>query len=470
MNTQCTSKTFQIRTKLAKELVLDFQGGEITSDAGLPLLNAVEQKLTLFDRLASCFKDYRDSKRVEHSTRDLLAQRILGLALGYEDLNDHDILKRDPLLAASVGKTDLLGKQRLRTRDTGNPLASSKTLNRLELTESDSGEHERYHKIVCCDNKVEKLFVDLFLESHSKAPKKIILDLDHTDVLIHGKQEGRFFHGYYDNYCFLPLFIFCEDQLLVAKLRTSDGDSMRGVIDEVARVVMQIREAWPETKILIRGDSGFCREEFMAWCEAQEKVDFLFGLRKNNRLVGELYFEKLLVEADYILTNEAQRRFKDFQYSTLKSWSRERRVIGKAECLEKGFNPRFIVTSLDPDNNPGQELYERDYCARGEMENRIKEQQLYLFGDRTSAHSFRANQLRLWFSSLAYVLLESLRRLGLKGTKLAKARCDTIRLKLLKIGARVKVTARRIWARLASGYPYQELFKQVWQRLTVQVE
>lgn len=470
MNTQCTSAPIQIRSKLAKELVLDFQGGEITSDAGLPLLSAVDKKLSFFDRIAACFKDFRDSKRIEHSTKELLAQRILALALGYEDLNDHDQLKRDPLLAAIVGKKDLLGEQRSRARDIGNPLASSKTLNRLELTGSNSGPQERYHKIVCCDGKLEELLVDLFLESYSKAPKRIVLDLDHTDVLLHGKQEGRFFHGYYDNYCYLPLFIFCENQLLVAKLRSSDGDPMRGVVEEVARIVGQIRQAWPETKILIRGDSGFCREEFMAWCESQENVDFLFGLRKNNRLIDEIEFEKLLVEADYILTQKPQRRFKEFQYSTLDSWSRERRVIGKAECLEKGFNPRFIVTSVKTEDYPGQELYEDDYCARGEMENRIKEQQLYLFGNRTSAHKFRANQLRLWFSSLAYVLLESLRRLGLKGTSLERARCDTIRLKLLKIGARVKVTARKIWTRLASSYPYQELFRQVWQKITVQNE
>ena len=465
MNTQCTSSGLQIRTKLSKELVLDFQGGEITSDAGLPLLAAVDKKLSFFDRIAACFKDYRDSKRIEHPTRDLLAQRILALALGYEDLNDHDLLKRDPLLAAIVGKKDLLGKQRSRSRDAGNPLASSKTLNRLELTAPSSGPQERYHKIVCCDDKMEKLLVELFLESYPRAPRKIVLDLDHTDILLHGKQENRFFHGYYDNYCYLPLFIFCDKQLLVAQLRSSDGDPMRGVIDEVSRVVGQIREAWPKTKILIRGDSGFCREEFMIWCEAQENVDFLFGLRKNNRLIAEIEFEKLLVEADYILTGQPQRRFKEFQYSTLKSWSRERRVIGKAECLDKGFNPRFVVTSLEAKKHPGQKLYERDYCARGEMENRIKEQQLYLFGSRTSAGRFRANQLRLWFSGLAYVLLESLRRLGLKGTKFDRARCDTIRLKLLKIGARVKVTARRIWTHLASSYPYQELFIKVWKQL-----
>jgi hypothetical protein len=462
MKTKCSLFLDRKQAKLKKNIALNFEGGNISSDGGLPLLSLVESKYSLFDRVAAAFSDFRDPDRITHSVRDLIAQRILAIALGYEDLNDHDSLSKDSLLACVVGKQDLSARQ-----DQINLLASSSTLNRLELTsQKDFDQSHRYHKIRCNSEKLEKLFVDLFIESYESAPDEIILDLDHTDNPIHGKQEGRFFHGYYDCYCYLPLYVFCGEQLLVAKLRTSDGNPMRGVLEEMKRVIRHIRKHWPNTKIILRGDSGFCREQLMSWSEDQENVSFVFGLARNNRLLDMIYEDLELAEIDYILTEKAQRRFVELEYKTRESWSCSRRVVAKAEHLEKGSNPRFIVTNLPKEEWPGKELYEETYCARGEMENKIKEQQLYLFADRTSAGKFEANQLRLWFSSLAYVLFSGLRRMGLKGTELEKARSDTIRLKLLKLGAQVKVTVRRLWLKLSSSYPFKELFRKVWKNLT----
>ena len=390
----------------------------------------------------------------------LIAQRVYGLALGYEDLNDHDDLRHDPLLAVLVGKTDPLGNDRHRKQDRGQALAGKSTLNRLELTPPGANAKSRYKKISVDRPKVQRLFTSWFLQAHDQPPERIVLDLDATDDPLHGHQAGRFFHGYYKNYCYLPLYIFCGEHLLCARLRPSNIDGAAGSVKELERIVGQIRERWPTVQIVIRGDSGFCREAIMAWCEANE-VDYVLGLAKNKRLTDEIAEELKQAKAQFQATGEAARVFKDFPYQTLKSWSQSRRVIGKAEHLSKGANPRFVVTRLSADALGARALYEDEYCARGEMENRIKEQQLCLFADRTSAASMRANEQRLWFSSVAYVLLAALRRLGLSGTKMAHARCDTIRLKLLKMGAQVRVTVRKVWVRWAESCPYQEIFKPV---------
>jgi hypothetical protein len=310
---------------------------------------------------------------------------------------------------------------------------------------------------------VDRLLVQVFLEAHREAPQEIILDLDATDDPLHGKQEGRFFHGYYGHYCYLPLYIFCGEFLLCARLRSSNIDAAAGSVEELKRIVAQIRSVWSRVRIVVRGDSGFCREELMAWCAA-EGVDYLLGLAKNERLKAEIVKEMEEAKAQYQETGRAARLFKEFVYQTRESWSCARRVVAKAEHLEKGENPRFVVTSLSTEAWPAQALYEEHYCARGDMENRIKEQ-LMLFSDRTSTHYLRSNQLRLYFSSVAYVLLQMLRRLGLEGTELAQAQCSSIRLKVLKIGALIRITVRKVWVSLASGYPYVTLFRQVYEKL-----
>ena len=382
--------------------------------------------------------------------KQLVAQRVYGLALGYEDLNDHEELRNDPLLAVLVEKED----------PENEVLAGKSTLNRLELTKETASRKERYKKIALDHGAVDRLLVEVLLRAHQEAPKEIILDLDATDDPLHGKQEGRFFHGYYGHYCYLPLYIFCGEFLLCARLRSSNIDASSGSVEELQRIVAQIRAAWPQVHIVVRGDSGFCREELMSWCEA-EGVDYLLGLAKNDRLKADIAQEMEEAKAQYQETGRAARLFKEFVYQTRKSWSCARRVVAKAEHLEKGENPRFVVTSL---NREAQELYEQHYCARGDMENRIKEQ-LMLFSDRTSTHYLRSNQLRLYFSSIAYVLLQMLRRLGLQGTELAKAQCSTIRLKLLKIGALIRITIRKVWISLASGYPHVALFQQIHEKL-----
>ncbi len=396
------------------------------------------------DRFAACFTDSRVPDLIEHQVTALVGQRIFGIALGYEDVNDHDHLRHDPLMAV------LAGKLSARRRDCA-PLAGKSTLNRLELSRAAP---TRYHKISHDPTGIERLFVDLFIEAHKTAPGQIILDLDATDDPIHGHQEGRFFHGYYDCYCYLPLYIFCGRHLLAARLRRSNIDGAAGAVEEVARIVAQIRARWPRVRVLLRADSGFCRETLMVWCEAN-RVDYLFGLARNARLEAEIAAELAEAAEESRVTGQSARRFRDFMWSTLDSWSRRRRVIGKAECTRGDANPRFIVTSLDPKAAEARHLYETVYCARGEMENRIKECQLDLFADRTSTHTMGANQLRLWFASMAYVLLCALRRIGLAHTQFATATCGTIRLALLKIGALVRVSVRRVHVAMASGCPYQ---------------
>jgi hypothetical protein len=464
VKTECRDERFSCKPLGRRGVVARFDGGDITSDGGAILLRELEAKTGIIRRFAACFTDYRDQDRIEHTVGELVAQRVYGLALGYEDLNDHDELRLDPMLAMLVGKTDPKGRTRRQERDRGKALAGKSTLNRLELTRPDATGETRYKKIVLDDGRAADFFVDAFVTSRRKPPEEITLDLDATDDPLHGKQEGRFFHGYYMNYCYLPLYIFCGDQLLSAKLRRSDIDASEGSVDELERIVRIIREAWPRVKITIRADSGFCRERIMAWCE-ENGVGYVLGLARNPRLATAIAAELGRAKAAFEETGEPSRVFKDFEYSTLKSWSRQRRVVGKAEHLSGGANPRFVVTSKPADEYDARTLYEDVYCARGEMENRIKEQQLMLFADRTSTHWMRSNQIRLWFSSVAYVLVNALRRVALKGTEMARAQCETIRLKLLKIGAQIRVTVRKVWVSLAEGFPYLGVFRAAWRNL-----
>lgn len=466
MQTDCSPLQLQFQDLGRREVVTDFEAGSITSDAGALLLREVDKGTRLLQRFSDCFVDYRNPDLIEHSVRELVGQRVYAIALGYEDLNDHEDLRRDRLLATLAGKLDPTGESRRRDRDKGCPLAGKSTLNRLELTPEDAGPESRYQKVVCRGEAMDRLLVDLFLDAYPTPPEEIVLDLDATDDPVHGEQEGRFFHGYYGCYCYLPLYIFCGEHLLCARLRPSNIDASAGADRELERIVGQIRGRWPRVRILVRGDSGFAREWLMLWCE-QNGVDYLFGLAKNDRLIREIATQMEWARRKHLRTGEACRKYRDFRYRTLNSWSRSRRVVGKAEHLEKGSNPRFVVTSLSKKEYKAKELYEDIYCARGEMENRIKEQQLGLFADRTSTATLRANQLRLWFSSMAYVLLSELRRVGLKGTELAHAQCSTIRTKLLKIGAIVRISVRRVWISCASGYPYRSIFLQVLSNLRV---
>ncbi len=428
-----------------RRVVPAFDGGAITSDAGGLLLKATDRAIGLVERLAASFVDLRRPELIEHRVATLVGQRVFAIALGYEDLNDHDELRHDPLMAV------LAGKLKARREDCA-PVAGKSTLNRLELSRPIAS---RYKKISYDAAAIEALFVDLFLDAHGAPPKQIVLDLDATDDPLHGHQEGRFFHGYYDTYCYLPLYVFCGRHLLAAKLRPSNIDASAGAAEEIGRIVGQIRARWPLVRILLRADSGFAREALMAWCE-ENKVDYVFGLARNARLVREIEKELHEAEAEALRTGQPARRFKDFRYATLDTWSRRRRVIAKAEWTKGEANPRFIVTSLSEAETNGRFLYEKIYCARGDMENRIKECQGDLFADRTSAATMRANQLRLWFASMAYVLICALRRIGLAHTKFAEATCGAIRLKLFKIGALVSISVRRIRFAMASGSPYAE--------------
>jgi len=454
MHTECSADLFGFTAVERRAVVAGFDGGQMTSDAGALLLGATDRAIRLVDRFADCFTDSRAADLIEHAVRTLVGQRIFALALGYEDLVDHDELRHDPTMAVLAGK--------LSARRKGcAPLAGKSTLNRLERG---SIAPTRYHRIAWDGAKIEGLFVDLFVEAHHHPPKQIILDLDATDDPLHGHQEGRFFHGYYDCYCYLPLYIFCGPHLLASKLRRADIDGSAGAVEETARIVTRIRARWPEVRIVLRADSGFAREALMSWCEANG-VDFLFGLAKNQRLVAEITAELAAAEEESQATGQPARRFKEFQWSTRDSWSRQRRVIAKAEWTAGEANPRFVVTSLSSREGAPQQLYEETYCARGDMENRIKECQLDLFADRTSAATMRANQLRLWFASMAYVLLCALRRIALQHTQFAKATCRTIRLKLLKIGALVRTSVRRIKFAMASGCPYQHDFARAHAQL-----
>jgi hypothetical protein len=451
VKTDCIPKQIEFEGVAARKLVATFDGEHITSDGGLPLLHAVDRRFGLLKKFAACFTDHRDPVLLQHTVEELVRQRVFGLACGYEDLSDHATLRVDPLLAAVVGKSEPT-----------EPLASPSTLNRLELTPADATAQSRYRKVVYDPAAIETFFVDAYLDAQEKAPAEVILDLDATDDPIHGTQEGRFFHGYYGNYCYLPLSLFAGDFLLCAKLRKADIDASAGALDEVKRIVERIRGRWSKTRIVLRADSGFARDVLMTWCEKND-VDFIFGLAKNDRLIE-------MIEADLDLVRvvsqeerggEPVRAYRELRYRTLDSWSCERRVVAKAEWLVDKHNPRFVVTSFSTSEHSARALYEDLYCARGDMENRIKEQQLDLFADRTSAHTMRANQLRLWFSSVAYTLVNLLRHFGLRGTELARAQAGTIRLRLLKVGAMVTVSVRRVVLRLSAASPARALFARI---------
>ena len=455
MPPNCSADLFGFAAVEGREVVAAFDGGAITSDAGALLLAATDRAIDLMRRLAACFCDVRRQEFVEHEVVTLIGQRVFGIALGYEDINDHEELRKDPVMAVLAGKL-------VARREDCEPVAGKSTLNRLELSRP---EPTRYHKIAHDPAAIESLFVTLFLEAHKTAPKEIILDLDATDDPVHGEQEGRFFHGYYDCYCYLPLYVFCGRHLLAAKLQPGNMDAAAGAVEEVVRIVAQIRRCWPKVHILLRADSGFAREELMAWCEANG-VHFLFGLQQNEKLNAKIACELAQAEARSRRTRRPARSFKDFMWTTVRSWSRRRRVVGKAEFTNGAANPRFVVTSLTRAHCKTRYLYEKLYCARGEMENRIKECQLDLYADRTSTATMRANQLRLWFASTAYVLLCGLRRIALHHTKFANATCGTIRLKLLKIGAYVRVSIRRIKFAMPSSCPVAAVWGRAAMRLS----
>ena len=448
MPTDCNPKLFEFEAVEPKVVVAGFDGGAITSNAGALLLGRLEAGLGIIRRFAGCFTDRRSPRFVEHQLETLLGQRIFGLALGYEDLNDHDELRKDPALAV------LAGKLRAHRADC-EALAGKSTLGRLERLAKRRA--NKYNKIDFHRDRADTLLVDLFLEAHERAPGRIVIDLDATDIPLHGHQEGRFFHGYYDNYCYLPLYVFCGRHLLLARQRRSNIDAAAGSVEEVARMVAQIRKAWPRVKVILRADSGFARDALMTWCEAN-KVDFVFGLARNNRL--ETLLADGLAQAKALCEQggKAARVFKDFRYQTLDSWTRERRVVGKAEHTPLGSNPRYVVTSLRNAAWDARGLYEDLYCARGEAENRIGEQ-FELFADRASCETLAGNQLRLMYSAMAYVLMEALRRIALKHTQFADAAVQTIRLKLLKIGAQIRTSVRRIHFAMASGSPNQMEFE-----------
>ena len=398
MTTQCNATKLTFHELGSREVVGRFDGGEITSDAGGVLLREVEKRTGILCRMSECFADHRDPERIEHTVKSLVKQRVMGLCLGYEDVNDHDELCRDRMMALLCESDDMKGERRHKGSDRGKPLAGKSTLNRMELRPCKERDR-RYKKIEADTAGLDALLVDVFLEAHEDdGPKDVVLDVDATDDALHGEQEGRYFHGYYKNYCYLPLYIFCGGHLLCARLRTADVDAASGVVEELEGIVMRIRAKWPRVRVIVRGDGGFCREELMVWCEG-EGVDYVLGLSKNTRLLERIGDEMEEARRLHECSGEAVRLFKELRYRTRRSWTCERRVVAKVEHLSGGGNPRFIVTSIPVERCEGRALYEEVYCARGEMENRIKEQQLGLFADRTSSHQMQANQLRLYFAS-----------------------------------------------------------------------
>jgi hypothetical protein len=451
--TECIQDRFEFTTRGSREIVAEFSGGTMTSDAGGVLLQETDTRLNLLTRFSQCFLDKRNPVLIEHTVEQMVRQRVYGLALGYEDLNDHEQLRQDPLLRVLAGKP----------APDQEALAGKSTLNRMELG---TGEADRYKKITFWRDGIDELLVDVFVESQAAAPEQIVLDIDTTDMAIHGQQEGRFYHGYYDHYCYLPLYIFAGEHVLCARLRPSNIGPSVGSVKEITRIVERIRACWPEVRIVLRGDSGFSRDDLMSWCE-QNQVDYVFGLARNKRLEALIAESLADAEKQFQATQQPARIFVEFEHETLSgTWSRKRRVVAKAEHIDGKSNPRFVVTSLNSERWQAQNLYEELYCARGDMENRIKEQ-FSLYADRVSASTMRANQLRMYLSVMAYTLMSGLRRLGLKATQLAAAQVETIRLRLLKIGARVRVTVRKIWVEMASSYPYQTLFGQVIQQLRI---
>lgn len=471
--------TFDFQDLGQRKLQADFSGGHLSNEGGLLLIGQLDQRLGITDQLVRCFADHRDQRYVEHSLPELLRQRIYGLIAGFEDLNDHEVLRRDPLIAAAVGKTDPLGENRI-GEDKGNPLAGKSTLNRLEITNAQTQNGERsthYHKIHANHADIEKTLIQLGIQALPQDTSEIILDFDATDDLIHGQQEGRYFHGYYHNYCYLPLYAFVDDIPFYAKLRTCDRDGCDGTVEALESIVPQLRARFPQARIIVRGDSGFARETIMKWCE-DHGCYYCLGMAKNSRLKRSLEPAMIKARETACLTGGFACRFDSFHYQTAKTWSRSRRLIGKAQIIRGKENPRFIVTNLPEDHWPEEEprtteitdfspegIYRHLYCARGDMENRIKEQQLDMFADRTSSAAMASNQLRLWFSTIAYLLVQQLRTHALAGTKLAKATAGTIRQRLLKVATSIRVSVRRVHARMCSTFVLQRIFEQAHERI-----
>lgn len=427
--TKCNLEVLEFPSFDRRKIQGSFRGGDVSSDGGLMLLRQVDRRLGLCQALDKVFDDPRDARRTTHRQIDLLRQRVYGIALGYEDLNDHDTLREDVAWQTAL------------ERDT--PLGSSPTLCRLDARAS--------RQVAWAFSMV--LF-NAFVRSFQKAPKELVLDFDATDDRVHGQQEGRFYHGYYRQWCFLPLYVFCGDQLVASYLRPSNIDAAKHSWAILKLLVNALREKWPKTRIVFRADSGFCRWKMLRWCE-KNGVQYIVGLAKNTRLQALSAEVMQQASKDFDEQRVKQRRFEWIDYAA-DSWDKPRRIIVKAEHGPKGANPRFVVTNLD---GQAQQLYDKVYCARGEMENRIKEQQLGLFADRTSCGHWWSNQLRLLFSSAAYVLIDTLRRLGLEGTELARAQVTTIRLKLFKVGTVILRNTRRIQLLFSSAYPYQDLFR-----------
>jgi len=468
--TDCERSPLLFQDLGPRKVVADFSGGYLSSDGGALLLRGLERGLGVLRGLSACFQDARHPMFIEHGLQELLAQRVYGLALGYEDLNDHQDLRRDPLLAVCAGKVDPLATERAE-RDQGQALAGASTLNRLELGHDKSS---RCHKITHDPARIQAHLLRSGVRGLPKETTEVILDFDASDQPLHGRQEGRFFHGYYREYCYLPLFCFAGDIVLWAQLRTADRDASEGTVEALEQIVAEVRRRLPKARIVVRGDSGFCREAIMAWCEAQPEVYYCLGLARNARLQALLEPTLLSARTKHCLCRgSASREFAELRYQTLNTWSRERRVIGKAEVTPQGDNPRFIVTNLPAEGLTPEDglrfqappLYEELYCGRGEMENQIKQMHLDLHADRMSTHHLASNQLRLWLSAFAYLLLERLRTIGLGGTALAQATLGSVRLRLLKVAAHVQVSVRRVTIRLASAYPLQALFRLCQQRV-----
>jgi hypothetical protein len=482
--TDCIPEQFNFGRVKGRNVIANFKGGKLTSDGGLVLVAELDKKRQITARFADCFSDHRRQGYVEHSVADLVAQRVYGLTQGYSDLNDHDTLRADPVFAIALGKLS-------HNKSESVLLAGKSTLNRLEycpetvIDQADS----RYHRVSHDPKEIEKLLVELFQESYRQPPQRIVLDLDVTDDQVHGNQEQAFFNTYYGGVCYAPLYIFCGHHLIAAKLRPSNVDPADGALEELQRVIALIRQQWKQTHILIRGDSAYSREEIMSWCEAQTGVDYVFGLATNSQLrmrandvieKASANYEQRLTSATSFLEQIFQPEedltvvkelipgsmwYRSLYYKTQKSWSRSRRVVTKVAYDNKGLKMRFVVTSLSTAKIPPGKLYTHKYCPRGEMENRIKEQQLELFSDRTSTHTFEGNQLRLWFSAIAYVLLQAFRAECLARTPLATATVGTIRTLLLKLGARVLISVRRFLISISSSCPYQDIFALAYQRI-----
>ncbi len=464
MDTHCNSDKLDFQSCGSRKVTARFDGGHITSDAGVLLLRELERRFGLIERLAECFDDHRDPDYVEHTVEELLRQRIFGLLLGYEAISDHDELRRDSALAVACGKTHPEGSERRQPADEGIPLAGKSTLNRLELGVQGHKEH-RYKSIVGDLDQIQSLLIDLWLDHLDGPPKRVLLDLDATDIDLHGDQEDRFYHGYYGDYCYLPLYIFAGDWLLSSWLRFAGQDESAGCLAPLEVMVDRLRDRYPETDVIVRADSGFARERLMRWCRGRD-LDYVLGMATNPRLRKRI--EEPLEEAQKAFepeSGEPVRRFVDFEYTTLDSWSETRRIVAKVEYLQRGPNPRFVVTSLEDDAWAPRPLYEKLYCGRSEMENRIKECQLDLYADQASTQWRASNQLRVYWSSFAYLFICLLRRHGLAQTPWARAQASTLRTKLFRIGAQIEVTTRRVWFRLASGYPYKPRFRAVVQAI-----